>query len=128
MNTQQQAYIEGFVKRAAEYGLNSNEAVDLLNKIADNKLNTYSLPQENPPTPLDIPLKKLVSNPAPRLSFDTPQQKLTYSLPQENPPTPLDIPLKNLVSNPAPRLSFDTPQNIIPGAKLPPSSIAFTGK
>jgi hypothetical protein len=30
MNTQQQAYIEGFVKRAAEYGLSQNEAIELL--------------------------------------------------------------------------------------------------
>ena len=30
MNTQHQAYIDGFVKRAAEYGLNENEALDIL--------------------------------------------------------------------------------------------------
>jgi hypothetical protein len=30
MNTQQQAYIEGFVKRASEYGLTQNEAFELL--------------------------------------------------------------------------------------------------
>ena len=29
MNTQQQAYIEGFVKRAAEYGFNENEELSL---------------------------------------------------------------------------------------------------
>ena len=34
MNTQQQAYIEGFVKRASEYGLNQGEAIELL-KQAD---------------------------------------------------------------------------------------------
>jgi hypothetical protein len=30
MNTQKQAYVKGFVKRAAEYGFNENEALDLL--------------------------------------------------------------------------------------------------
>jgi acyl carrier protein len=30
MNTQQQAYIEGFVKRASEYGFSEAEAVELL--------------------------------------------------------------------------------------------------
>ena len=30
MTTQQQAYIEGFVKRAAEYGFNEDEAVNIL--------------------------------------------------------------------------------------------------
>ena len=37
MNTQKQAYIEGFVKRAAEYGFSENEAVKLLKQsgIAD---------------------------------------------------------------------------------------------
>ena len=30
MNTQQQAYINGFVKRASEYGINQNEAIELL--------------------------------------------------------------------------------------------------
>ena len=35
MNTQQQAYIEGFVKRASEYGLNRNEAIDLLKHSFD---------------------------------------------------------------------------------------------
>ena len=32
MNTQQQAYINGFVKRASEYGFSEAEAVDLLKK------------------------------------------------------------------------------------------------
>ena len=35
MNTQQ-AYIEGFVKRALEYGLNENEAVNLLKSAMDS--------------------------------------------------------------------------------------------
>jgi hypothetical protein len=30
MNTQEQAYIEGFVKRASEYGFSYNEAIELL--------------------------------------------------------------------------------------------------
>jgi hypothetical protein len=30
MTTQEQAYIEGFVKRASEYGFNYNEAINLL--------------------------------------------------------------------------------------------------
>ena len=29
MNTQEQAYLEGFVKRAAEYGFDEDEAMDL---------------------------------------------------------------------------------------------------
>jgi len=35
MNTQQQAYIEGFVKRANDYGLNHNEAIELLKSALD---------------------------------------------------------------------------------------------
>jgi hypothetical protein len=35
MNTQQQAYIEGFVKRASEYGLNQSEAIELLKSALD---------------------------------------------------------------------------------------------
>lgn len=35
MNTQQ-AYLEGFIKRAAEYGFNENEAVELLKTALDN--------------------------------------------------------------------------------------------
>jgi len=34
MNTQQQAYIEGFVKRASQYGFNYNEAIELLKQAA----------------------------------------------------------------------------------------------
>ena len=37
MNTQEQAYINGFVKRASEYGLNSHEALALL-KAANSPL------------------------------------------------------------------------------------------
>ena len=35
MNTQQQAYIEGFVKRAGEYGLSHDEAIALLKSALD---------------------------------------------------------------------------------------------
>ena len=34
MNTQQQAYIEGFVKRASEYGFSENEAVNILKEAS----------------------------------------------------------------------------------------------
>jgi hypothetical protein len=35
MNTTQQAYIEGFVKRAGEYGFSEIEAIDLLKNAAE---------------------------------------------------------------------------------------------
>jgi hypothetical protein len=34
MNTQQQAYINGFVKRAADYGFDEREAIELLKKAS----------------------------------------------------------------------------------------------
>jgi hypothetical protein len=34
MTQQEQAYIEGFVKRAAEYGFSENEAIDILKQAA----------------------------------------------------------------------------------------------
>jgi hypothetical protein len=37
MTTEQQAYISGFVKRAAEYGFNEDEAVDMLKEAQLNK-------------------------------------------------------------------------------------------
>jgi hypothetical protein len=48
MNTQQQqAYINGFVKRASEYGLTHNEAIELLKKaspkVSPEQMNTRSL-------------------------------------------------------------------------------------
>jgi len=36
-HTQQQAYIEGFVKRASEYGFNEHEAIQLLQKQANEE-------------------------------------------------------------------------------------------
>ena len=38
MSTQEQAYIEGFVKRAAEYGFDENEAVEILKEAARRKM------------------------------------------------------------------------------------------
>jgi hypothetical protein len=43
MTTQEQAYIEGFVKRAAEYGFNENEAVNILKEASSN---VYDLEQQ----------------------------------------------------------------------------------
>jgi hypothetical protein len=34
MNIQEQAYIEGFVKRAAEYGVDENQAIEMLKEAA----------------------------------------------------------------------------------------------
>jgi hypothetical protein len=34
MNTQEQAYIEGFVKRATEHGLSAHEAIELFKQAA----------------------------------------------------------------------------------------------
>ena len=38
MNTQEQAYLEGFVKRASEYGFDENEAVNLLKESSFGKM------------------------------------------------------------------------------------------
>lgn len=40
MTTQQQAYINGFVKRAMEYGLSQQEAVELLKSAAPQQIET----------------------------------------------------------------------------------------
>jgi hypothetical protein len=39
MNTQEQAYINGFVKRAAEYGIDENEALEILKEAAPHFIN-----------------------------------------------------------------------------------------
>jgi hypothetical protein len=46
MNTQEQAYIDGFVKRAAEYGYSPSQALEIL-KQAEGALQT-SVPGETP--------------------------------------------------------------------------------
>jgi hypothetical protein len=43
MNTQQQAYIYGFVKRAAEYGFSENEALNILKNASELKGDQYKL-------------------------------------------------------------------------------------
>lgn len=43
MGTQAQAYIQGFVKRANEYGFNNDEAVELLKEAKDADPFTYGL-------------------------------------------------------------------------------------
>jgi hypothetical protein len=48
MNTQQQAYINGFVKRASEYGLNHNEAIELLKEADSSWLGRYLAAGEVP--------------------------------------------------------------------------------
>jgi hypothetical protein len=47
MNTQQQAYINGFVKRASEYGLNQYEAIELLKSSAFASSGGYELEPES---------------------------------------------------------------------------------
>ena len=47
MTQQEQAYIEGFVKRAAEYGFNESEAINFLKQAAEGTMT----PNELPPYP-----------------------------------------------------------------------------
>jgi hypothetical protein len=58
MNTQQQAYINGFVKRASEYGLNQNEAIELLKQSADAPpvVNTGTATSTPPAAPAPAPV------------------------------------------------------------------------
>jgi hypothetical protein len=42
MTTQQQAYINGFVKKASEYGFNENEAIDILKQATVADAPAYS--------------------------------------------------------------------------------------
>lgn len=38
----QQAYINGFIKRAAEHGINQNDAVEILKNVDDQDLRHYA--------------------------------------------------------------------------------------
>ena len=60
MNTQEQAYIEGFVKRASEYGFSYNEAINLLKQSAED--GPFSMDQVSKAEADDTRLKGLVHN------------------------------------------------------------------
>lgn len=51
MNTQQQAYIEGFVKRASEYGFSEEEALNTLKAASHN---VYDLEQQKASLPANV--------------------------------------------------------------------------
>lgn len=83
MNTQEQAYINGFIKRAAEYGISEKIALDFLNNQNTNKEKNNSNPSfkyniqdsvgtggfgstggvfTNRPTPAPAPTDKVFTN------------------------------------------------------------------
>jgi hypothetical protein len=56
MNTQEQAYIQGFVKRANEYGFNDNEAISLFKQaLLDPSLMGKKAPVAKPPMKPVVP-------------------------------------------------------------------------
>lgn len=84
----QQAYVEGFVKRAAEYGFSKNEAVKILKQA--NALNIA--PKQDP----------MVIAPTPGAPSHLPPVKTTYDYPQQPSVTPevnnqlTSLPLSNM--------------------------------
>jgi hypothetical protein len=56
MNTQEQAYIQGFVKRASEYGFNNDEAISLFKQaLLDPSLMGKKAPVAKPPMKPVVP-------------------------------------------------------------------------
>ena len=97
----QQAYIEGFVKRANEYGFNYVQAMRLLKQaaVADNThtLNINSQPVIRPPKPIikkDPMLRGHVDPGAPKINIppvDPPEYEPNHYLENQQPPTEHEI-------------------------------------
>lgn len=66
MNTQEQAYIEGFVKRASQYGFNYNEAISLLKQADEYVASEPTFAQKAAIKPKPIaPAKPMPTRPVP---------------------------------------------------------------
>jgi hypothetical protein len=86
MNTQQQAYINGFVKRASEYGFKEREALNILKQASPETL-TMSPGAVTAAQAANRPVRPVAPAPPPGVSAISPamSKKLNIPLPPANP-------------------------------------------